>query len=110
VAEIARDKAYRKLADRLCWGKLKLPYNELTHARQRREFDDAAAEMHGGLTGAAMISDAFFPFRDGAMVGIREGVTSIVQPGGSQNDHDVIDACNEHNVAMVFTGQRSFKH
>jgi phosphoribosylaminoimidazolecarboxamide formyltransferase/IMP cyclohydrolase len=44
------------------------------------------------------------------MVGIREGVTAIVQPGGSQNDHDVIDACNEHGVAMVFTGQRSFKH
>ena len=110
VAEIARDKAYRKLADRLCWNKLRVPYNELTHARQRREFDDAAAELHGGLTGAAMISDAFFPFRDGAMVGIREGVTAIVQPGGSQNDHDVIDACNEHKVAMVFTGQRSFKH
>jgi phosphoribosylaminoimidazolecarboxamide formyltransferase/IMP cyclohydrolase len=110
VAEIARDKAYRKLADRLCWEKLRVPYNELTHARQRREFDDAAAELHGGLTGAAMISDAFFPFRDGAMVGIREGVTAIVQPGGSQNDHDVIDACNEHKVAMVFTGQRSFKH
>lgn len=110
VAEIARDKAYRKLADRLCWQKLGIPYNELTHARQRREFDDAAAELHGGITGAAMISDAFFPFRDGAMVGIREGVTAIVQPGGSQNDHDVIDACNEHNVAMVFTGQRSFKH
>jgi len=110
VAEIARDKAYRKLADRLCWEKLGIPYNELEDPAQRREFDDAAAAQHGGLAGAVMVSDAFFPFRDGAMVGIREGVTAIVQPGGSQNDYDVIDACNEHGVAMVFTGQRSFKH
>jgi phosphoribosylaminoimidazolecarboxamide formyltransferase/IMP cyclohydrolase len=110
VAEIARDKAYRKLADRLCWEKLKVPYNELTDERRKREFDEAAAARHGGIAGAVMVSDAFFPFRDGAMVGIREGVTAIVQPGGSQNDHDVIDACNEHGVAMVFTGQRSFKH
>ena len=110
VAEIARDKAYRKLADRLCWEKLKQPYNELTDAGQKREFDEAAKAQHGGIRGAVMISDAFFPFRDGALVGIDEGVTAIVQPGGSQNDHDVIEACNEHDVAMVFTGQRSFKH
>jgi phosphoribosylaminoimidazolecarboxamide formyltransferase/IMP cyclohydrolase len=110
VAEIARDKAYRKLADRLCWEKLKVPYNELTDEKQRRAFDEAAAAQHGGIQGGVMVSDAFFPFRDGALVGIREGVTAIVQPGGSQNDHDVIEACNEHDVAMVFTGQRSFKH
>jgi phosphoribosylaminoimidazolecarboxamide formyltransferase/IMP cyclohydrolase len=110
VAEIARDKAYRKLADRLCWEKLQKPYNELTDEQQKREFDAAAAAQHGGIKGAVMVSDAFFPFRDGALVGILEGVTAIVQPGGSQNDHDVIEACNEHGVAMVFTGQRSFKH
>jgi phosphoribosylaminoimidazolecarboxamide formyltransferase/IMP cyclohydrolase len=110
VAEIARDKAYRKLADRLCWEKLKAPYNELADEKQKRAFDEAAAAQHGGIKGAVMVSDAFFPFRDGALVGINEGVTAIVQPGGSQNDHDVIEACNEHGVAMVFTGQRSFKH
>ena len=60
--------------------------------------------------GCAMVSDAFFPFRDGAEVGIREGITSIVQPGGALRDWDVIDCCNDANVAMVFTGQRSFKH
>ena len=64
----------------------------------------------GVIFGAAMVSDAFFPFRDGAMVGIREGVTSIIQPGGAIRDWDVIDCCNEHDVAMVFTGQRSFRH
>ena len=110
VAEIARDKAYRKLADRLCWEKLHVPYNELEDGKRKREFDESAADQKGGIRGAVMVSDAFFPFRDGAMVGIREGVTAIVQPGGSQNDHDVIEACNEHDVAMVFTGQRSFKH
>jgi phosphoribosylaminoimidazolecarboxamide formyltransferase/IMP cyclohydrolase len=57
-----------------------------------------------------MVSDAFFPFRDGAEVGIREGITSIVQPGGAIRDWDVIDCCNDAGVAMVFTGQRSFKH
>jgi phosphoribosylaminoimidazolecarboxamide formyltransferase/IMP cyclohydrolase len=43
-------------------------------------------------------------------VGLREGVTAVVQPGGSLNDHDVIQACNESGATMVFTGQRSFKH
>jgi len=57
-----------------------------------------------------MISDAFFPFRDGVDVGIREGISSVVQPGGSANDYQSIEACNDADVAMVFTGQRSFKH
>ena len=47
---------------------------------------------------------------DGAEVGIREGITSIVQPGGALRDWDVIDCCNDAGVAMVFTGQRSFRH
>ncbi|MEE8441806.1 MAG: IMP cyclohydrolase, partial [Spirochaetia bacterium] len=65
---------------------------------------------HGGLEGSIMVSDAFFPFRDGADVGIREGVTGIVQPGGSIRDWEVIGACNESDVTMVFTGQRNFRH
>jgi phosphoribosylaminoimidazolecarboxamide formyltransferase/IMP cyclohydrolase len=68
------------------------------------------AERQGGLAGAAMVSDAFFPFRDGVDVGLREGVTAVIQPGGSLNDHEVIQACNEVGATMVFTGQRSFKH
>ena len=48
--------------------------------------------------------------RDGAEVGIREGITSIVQPGGALRDWDVIDCANDAGVAMVFTGQRSFRH
>ena len=64
----------------------------------------------GGLPGAAMVSDAFFPFRDGVNVGIREGIRAVVQPGGAMNDWNVIEACNAAGVTMVFTGQRSFKH
>jgi phosphoribosylaminoimidazolecarboxamide formyltransferase/IMP cyclohydrolase len=57
-----------------------------------------------------MVSDAFFPFRDGVDVGIHEGVSAVVQPGGSMRDWEVIEACNEADVTMVFTGQRNFRH
>ena len=110
VAEIARDKAYRKLADRYCYEKLGIPYNDLQDADQQAEFDQRVAEEKGGLIGASMVSDAFFPFRDGIDVGIREGITAVVQPGGSTNDYQSIEACNEADVTMVYTGQRSFKH
>jgi phosphoribosylaminoimidazolecarboxamide formyltransferase/IMP cyclohydrolase len=110
VAEIARDKAYRKLADRYCFELHGIPYNEMRDADQKASIDRRVADEKGGLIGAAMVSDAFFPFRDGVDVGIREGVTAVIQPGGSNNDYQVIEACNEADVAMVFTGQRSFKH
>jgi phosphoribosylaminoimidazolecarboxamide formyltransferase/IMP cyclohydrolase len=110
VAEIARDKAYRKLADRYCFEAHGIAYNDLKDADRRAEIDARVAKEKGGLVGAAMVSDAFFPFRDGVDVGIREGIRSVIQPGGSENDYQVIEACNEAGVAMVFTGQRSFKH
>jgi len=110
VAEIARDKAYRKLADRYCFEAWQIPYNDLKDQDRKAEIDARVAEEKGGLSGASMVSDAFFPFRDGVDVGIREGIAAVVQPGGSNNDYQVIEACNEADVAMVFTGQRSFKH
>jgi phosphoribosylaminoimidazolecarboxamide formyltransferase/IMP cyclohydrolase len=110
VAEIARDKAYRKLADRLCWERHRQPYSELAEGRQRAAIDEEVREARGGLAGSCMVSDAFFPFRDGVDVGLREGVTAVVQPGGSERDHEVIEACNQAGAAMVFTGQRSFRH
>ncbi|MHC5039180.1 MAG: IMP cyclohydrolase [Planctomycetota bacterium] len=110
VAEIARDKAYRKLADRICFERQGIPYNNLTREDEREAIDAEVREMRGGLRGARMVSDAFFPFRDGVDVGIREGITAVIQPGGSARDAEVIQACNEAQVAMVFTGQRSFKH
>jgi phosphoribosylaminoimidazolecarboxamide formyltransferase/IMP cyclohydrolase len=61
-------------------------------------------------TGAALGSDAFFPFRDGIDQAASAGVTAIVQPGGSVRDAEVIAAADEHGIAMVFTGQRLFRH
>lgn len=120
VAEIAVFKAYTKYADALCFRRLAIPYKALEReiAQGRRspeikeEIDRQTREDHGGLKGSVMISDAFFPFRDGVEVGIREGVTAIVHPGGSERDFESIQACNEARpqVAMVFTGQRAFKH
>lgn len=65
-----------------------------------------------GLTvpGCVMASDAFFPFRDGIDAAAEAGIAAIIQPGGSIRDNEIIDAANEHGIAMVFTGMRHFKH
>jgi phosphoribosylaminoimidazolecarboxamide formyltransferase/IMP cyclohydrolase len=110
VAEIARDKAYRKLADRYCFEAYAVAYNDLKDPEKKDEIDQRVVREKGGLIGSAMVSDAFFPFRDGVDVGIREGISAVVQPGGSENDYQSIEACNEAGVTMVYTGQRSFKH
>ena len=110
VAEIARDKAYRKLADRYCFEEHGVSYNDLTDADKKAAIDGRVAAENGGLAGATMVSDAFFPFRDGIDVGLKEGVSAVVQPGGSLNDYQSIEACNERDATMVLTGQRSFKH
>ncbi len=62
------------------------------------------------LEGAAMASDAFFPFRDGIDTAAEAGIKSVIQPGGSMRDEEVIAAANEHGLAMVFTGVRHFRH
>ena len=62
------------------------------------------------VKGAALASDAFFPFDDCAKAAIAAGITCIIQPGGSVRDEDSIKACNEAGIAMVFTGMRHFKH
>ena len=78
-----------------------------------RKAEDAAKEMKlpAPLTkGSVVASDAFFPFPDGLLVTIEAGATAVIQPGGSVNDDKVIAAADEHNVAMVFTGTRHFRH
>jgi phosphoribosylaminoimidazolecarboxamide formyltransferase/IMP cyclohydrolase len=70
----------------------------------------AAAESSGALAGAAMASDAFFPFADGPQAAIEAGVSAIVQPGGSRRDPEVVEACDAAGVAMVFTSRRHFRH
>lgn len=118
VAEIAVYKAYQKYADTLCFDKYKMSYKELELAiekgerpkEQKEEIDAITAQANAGLKGAAMVSDAFFPFRDGVDVGLRQGIRAVVQPGGSMRDWEVIEACNEAGATMVLTGQRAFKH
>jgi phosphoribosylaminoimidazolecarboxamide formyltransferase/IMP cyclohydrolase len=120
VAEIAVHKAYIKYADMICFDRHRLSYADLELAVARGErpdeekaaIDEQVRADRAGLPGSVMISDAFFPFRDGADVGIRQGISAILQAGGSLRDFETIEACNqaEPKVAMMFTGQRSFKH
>ena len=118
--ELAIHKAYTKYADVLAYTEHKLSLYEL---KQKAASDASAKEAlldiqkrtddaHGGLTGTRLVSDGFFPFRDGVDVAVAQGVTAIAQPGGAMRDAEVIMACNEATpqVAMVFTAQRSFKH
>jgi phosphoribosylaminoimidazolecarboxamide formyltransferase / IMP cyclohydrolase len=69
-----------------------------------------AADAGLATKGTVMASDAFFPFRDNVDAAAENGVTAIIQPGGSVRDAEVIEAANEHNLAMVFTGIRHFRH
>jgi len=71
--------------------------------------DKARAAEHS-LDGAVMASDAFFPFADGPGLAIEAGVRAIIQPGGSQRDPEVVEACDAAGVAMVFTRRRNFRH
>lgn len=118
--EIAIFKAYRNYSDWLCYTKHGISYkqleleieNGLRPKEQKEEIDEQTRKDKAGLKGAVMVSDGFLPFRDAADVAIRQGITAILQPGGSVRDWEVIQACNEAYppVAMMFTGQRAFKH
>ncbi|MDZ7271829.1 MAG: bifunctional phosphoribosylaminoimidazolecarboxamide formyltransferase/IMP cyclohydrolase, partial [candidate division KSB1 bacterium] len=69
------------------------------------------AEAAGlSLHGSVVASDAFFPFRDGVDAAAEAGATAVIQPGGSVRDDEVIAAAEEHDMAMVFTGVRHFRH
>ena len=69
-----------------------------------------AAEANIAVPGAVMASDAFFPFRDGIDAAAMVGIKAVIQPGGSMRDKEVIEAANEHGIAMLFTGVRHFRH
>ncbi len=100
--------------------------NAIVYAKNRQTIGVGAGQMsrvnsariaaikaeHAGLEvkGAVMASDAFFPFRDGIDNAASVGISCIIQPGGSMRDQEVIDAANEHGMAMVFTGMRHFRH
>jgi phosphoribosylaminoimidazolecarboxamide formyltransferase/IMP cyclohydrolase len=63
-----------------------------------------------GLVGSVAATDGFFPFRDGVDLVATAGATAVIHPGGSVRDQEVIDAADEHGLAMVFTGRRHFRH
>ena len=69
-----------------------------------------AVEFGFDLNASVMASDAFFPFADSVEIADKAGITAVIQPGGSIRDQDSIDYCNEHDITMVFTGIRHFKH
>ena len=69
-----------------------------------------AAEAGIETRGAVMASDAFFPFRDGIDTAAEYGIATVIQPGGSMRDDEVITAANEHDMAMLLTGMRHFRH
>jgi len=97
--------------------------NAIVYARDRQTVGVGAGQMSRvdsvriaamraqlPIEGAAMASDAFFPFRDGLDEAAKQGIVAVIQPGGSVRDEEVIAAADEHNIAMVFTGVRHFKH
>jgi phosphoribosylaminoimidazolecarboxamide formyltransferase/IMP cyclohydrolase len=118
VVEIAIFKAYKKFADTEVFRKYGVPYAvfKLEAARGHRDMKDLIAidiytrEHNAGLQGSVIVSDGFFPFRAGVDAAIKEGARGVIQPGGSEREYEVIEACNEKDVAMVFAGQRLFKH
>lgn len=118
--DITIHKAYTKFADRLCFerhGKSiyemkKAAASDPSLAEALQAIQAETARARGGLPGSVLVSDGFFPFRDGVDLALEQGVTAIAQPGGSIRDFEVIQAVNEAapQAAMVFTGQRSFRH
>lgn len=118
--QLTLHKACVKYADWLCFSECKQSLYELRqqaadNAQAREKLADIEARTalaKGGLPGSVMVSDGFFPFRDGVDLAVAQGVTAIAQPGGSVRDFEVIEAVNQADpqVAMVFTAQRSFRH
>jgi phosphoribosylaminoimidazolecarboxamide formyltransferase / IMP cyclohydrolase len=118
VVEIATFKAYTKFLDAQVYKKYGVPSAvfKLEASKGIRKMEDLlemekyTRDQRAGLPGSVVISDGFFPFRDGVDAAIKEGVTGVIQPGGSERDFEVIEACNDSDVTMVFAGQRLFKH
>jgi phosphoribosylaminoimidazolecarboxamide formyltransferase/IMP cyclohydrolase len=120
VVEVAVFKAKRNYKELLCYKKYGLSTNDLEkklaenpqYQKDLDLFKEDSEKARGGLPGAVLISDAFFPFRDALDVAIKEGITAVAHPGGAMRDYESIMAANEANppVAMVFTDQRAFKH
>jgi phosphoribosylaminoimidazolecarboxamide formyltransferase/IMP cyclohydrolase len=123
-----RQPTEREMADLLFAWKVAwfVKSNAIVYGRDRQTIGVGAGQMsrvisariaglkavEAGLTvaGSVMASDAFFPFRDGIDAAAESGISAVIQPGGSMRDDEVIAAADEHDMAMVFTGVRHFRH
>ena len=118
VVEIAIFKAYTKYLDKEVFRKFGVPYavfrleaeKGMRNMKDLENIEAITKAEKAGLKGSVVVSDGFFPFRDGVDAAIKEGITGVIQPGGSERDYETITACNESDVTMVFAGQRLFKH
>ena len=123
VAERKPDEA--ELAElRFAWSVVRhVKSNAIVLARQRSLVGVGAGQMSrvdsveiairkaGEWAGGAVLaSDAFFPFADSVLLAAKAGIVAVIQPGGSRRDSEVIEACNQHGLAMIFTGRRHFRH
>jgi len=118
AVRLAIEKAFTKRADQVAFERHQMSIFELELAVAKGKIEASAlSDLHrqvreekGGLAGSVMASDGFFPFRDAVDTACGLGVTAFAEPGGAMRDHEVIDACNEHRAALVFTNQRVFRH
>lgn len=105
----ARDRAYLSLQERLAqqyhsnsWSALSTPDQQAIQEEVRRR--------HADLSSSVMASDAFFPFTDGVILALAEGIAAVAEPGGALRDWEIIECCNQYRVPLLFTAQRAFRH
>jgi phosphoribosylaminoimidazolecarboxamide formyltransferase/IMP cyclohydrolase len=115
VVRLAIDKAYHNYCQLRCWELHRAPYWEMARNADpalTQAIADEARNEKAGLAGSSLASDGFFPFPDAVLEAMAQGVSAFAHPGGSIQDWDSIAAVNASDppAAMVFTGQRAFKH
>jgi phosphoribosylaminoimidazolecarboxamide formyltransferase/IMP cyclohydrolase len=114
VTQLAINKAYQNFCQSRAQELHQASYWELTRSEPELALaiTEEARRQNAGLIGSSLVSDGFFPFRDAVMEALAQGVSAFAHPGGSIQDWDSIEACNQNTppAAMVFTGQRAFKH
>ena len=110
ATELAIVKAYKKASDRLCFERYGMPLWEMKDKEKLAAIEKEIESTKAGLKGSVLASDGFLPFRDTIDVASKQGISAVIQPGGSTRDYQSIEACNEQGIAMVFTGKRVFRH
>lgn len=111
ATELAISKAYKKAGDRVSFEKYGLSLWQVIKDKEKNDviWKEVSA-TNASLKGSVLASDGFLPFRDTVDVAAKAGVAAIIQPGGSTRDYQSVEACNEHGMAMCFTGKRIFRH